>query len=387
MKEGDGSVHVRVVDGIGGIDAAEWDRCAGVDNPFVSHAFLAALEESGSVAPRKGWRPLHLVARAGDSGPLIGVAPLYAKTHSYGEYVFDHAWANAFERAGRSYYPKLQSCVPFSPVPGPRMLVAPDAPAATGRALLRAIEELVAANVLSSAHVTFAHEDEAELHRSAGWLERHGIQYHWRNRGYGTFDDFLETLNSRKRKAIRRERREVAETSVRVLPLTGDEIRPHHWEAFHRLYLETADRKWGGGYLNRAFFELLGRTMGDKVLLVMCEDGGEWVGGALNLIGTDALYGRNWGADGRYPFLHFEACYYRALDWAITHGLERVEAGAQGEHKIQRGYLPVTTHSFHWIPDRGFSRAVADFLAGERALMVREKALLADKSPYRADTV
>ncbi|HYH17819.1 MAG TPA: GNAT family N-acetyltransferase [Azospirillum sp.] len=384
MPDGGDAITVKILTGIGEADPAQWDACAGPDNPFLRHAFLAALEESGSAAARTGWQPMHLAALDAE-GRIAGAVPMYVKSHSYGEYVFDHSWAHAYERAGGKYYPKLQVAVPFTPVPGPRLLVRPDAGPGVFQSLIQAMEEVARRYGVSSVHVTFP--DEAEWSRlgEAGWLRRLGVQYHWHNRGYGSFDDFLGTLSSRKRKSIRKERREVAESGVRIHALSGDDIRPAHWDAFFRFYMDTTDRKWGGGYLTRDFFHRLGATMADAVVLVMCEDGGEWVAGALNLRGSDALYGRNWGSDGRYRFLHFEACYYTALDYAIAHGLARVEAGAQGEHKIQRGYLPVPTYSAHWIRDAGFRRVLANHLEQERAAVRAEIDALGELSPYRKD--
>lgn len=383
MPDSGDAVTVRVAGGIGKISPAAWNACVGDDNPFVSHAFLTALERSGSAVPAAGWAPAHLTAVI--DGRLAGAAPLYVKSHSYGEYVFDHAWASAFERAGGRYYPKLQVCAPFTPVPGPRLATAPGAPPETAGLLAAALAELAEVNRFSSAHVTFADEAAMATLLAAGWLERRGVQYHWFNRGYGCFDDFLATLSSRKRKQIRRERREAAESGIVVRALTGDDLTEAHWDAFHHLYMRTAERKWGGGYLTRSFFRLLGEAMADKVLLVMCEDRGKWVAGALNLIGRDALYGRNWGADGSVPFLHFEACYYQAIDFAIARGLSWVEAGAQGEHKLQRGYEPVPTYSAHWIVDPGLRRAIADFLATEQDHMAKVMAELALLTPYRRD--
>ncbi len=383
MPDGEGTVRVKVLSGIAQADPAEWDACAGADNPFLCHAFLLALEESGSATPRTGWLPAHLLAEDA-GGRAVGAAPLYLKSHSYGEYVFDHAWANAYERAGGRYYPKLQVAVPFTPVPGPRLLTrAGCEPAAVSAALIAALEETARRFGASSIHVTFPTEAEWRRLGEAGWLRRTGVQYHWTNQGYATFDDFLDALNSRKRKAIRKERREAADSGVRLHTLTGADLKPAHWDAFHRFYLDTADRKWGGAYLTRDFFHRLGATMADRVVLILCEDDGAWVAGALNLKGTDALYGRNWGSDGRYRFLHFEACYYRALDFAIAHRLSRVEAGAQGEHKIQRGYLPVHTYSAHWIADPGFQRAIDHHLARERAAVEADMQALAEASPYR----
>ena len=382
MLDGDDAITVKILTGIGQASASAWDACAGPDNPFLCHAFLSAVEESGSATGKTGWQPSHLVAFDA-AGRMVGAVPAYLKSHSYGEYVFDHAWANAYERAGGSYYPKLQVAAPFTPVPGSRLLLVPGAGEEVAAALITALERVAKRYGVSSAHVTFPHAADWARLGAAGWLQRIGVQYHWDNRGYGSFDDFLEALNSRKRKAIRKERREVADSSVRLLTLTGDVLKQEHWDAFYNFYLETADRKWGGAYLNRAFFDQLGQTMADRVVLVMCEDDGAWVAGALNLLGTDTLYGRNWGSDGRYRYLHFEACYYRALDFAIERGLKRVEAGAQGEHKIQRGYLPVETYSAHWIADPGFRRALDHHLAEERAAVAADIAALATMSPYR----
>ena len=366
------------------IPAAEWDACAGDANPFVSHAFLSALEESGSATARTGWLPQHAALRDA-AGTLLACAPMYAKSHSQGEYVFDHAWAHAYERAGGDYYPKLQVCVPFSPVPGPRLLIRPGSgigPAVLGQALAQACREMG----LSSAHVTFCGEEEWEALDEAGWLRRLGMQFHWHNQGYRSFDDFLGALASRKRKQIRRERREAAESGFTLRTLRGPEITERHWAAFHRFYRSTTDRKWGrSAYLTPRFWPLLGERLGERVVLMVAERNGEPVAGALNLLGRDALYGRNWGAVVDAPFLHFELCYYRAIDFAIAHGLLRVEAGAQGEHKIQRGYLPCPTFSAHWIAHAGLRRAIADFLERERPAMEREMAALATLSPFRKE--
>ena len=384
MPDGSDAITVKVLTGIGLADPQQWDTCAGPGNPFLSHAFLLALEESGSATRRTGWQPSHLAALDA-TGRIVGAVPMYLKSHSYGEYVFDHSWAHAYERAGGSYYPKLQVAVPFTPVLGPRLLVGQEGGEAVYAALIQAMEEVARRYGVSSVHVTFPTEGDWSRLGEAGWLQRTGVQYHWENRGYASFDEFLGGLKSSKRKSIRRERREVAESGVRLHTLTGDDLKAEHWDAFHRFYLETADRKWGGGYLNRAFFRMIGETMADRVALVMCEDNGEWVAGALNLIGADTLYGRNWGSDGRYRFLHFEACYYRALDFAIERGLRRVEAGAQGEHKIQRGYLPVPTYSAHWVKDAGFRRVLAAHLESERAAVEAETEALMELSPYRRE--
>ncbi|MBC7801625.1 MAG: N-acetyltransferase, partial [Gemmatimonadaceae bacterium] len=307
------------------IPAAEWDACAGPGNPFVAHAFLSALEDSGSANARTGWMPQHAALRDGDR--LVAVAPMYAKSHSYGEYVFDHGWANAFERSGGDYYPKLQVAVPFSPVPGPRMLARDGIGAeALGAALIQACEQLK----LSSIHATFCTHTDWEALGRAGWLQRLGTQFHWENAGFATFDDFLGTLNARKRKSIKRERRDANAAGLQFLALRGHEIKAKHWDAFYRFYTSTVDRKWGSAYLTKAFFPMLSERLGDSVVLMLAEHDGMAVAGALNLAGNEALYGRNWGCRGDFPFLHFELCYYRAIDFAIENGLQRVEAGAQG---------------------------------------------------------
>jgi predicted N-acyltransferase len=348
----------------------------------VSHAFLLALEDSRSTGPKTGWLPRHLALRSAD-GSLIGAVPAYVKSHSYGEYVFDHGWANAYERAGGRYYPKLQVAVPFTPVTGPRLLLRPDAPAGALPALAAGLAQVGRRLGVSSIHVTFPTEPEWAALGEAGWLRRLGLQYHWENRGYAGFEDFLADLASRKRKAIRKEREAVAATGLRLHTLAGDDIKAQHWDAFHRFYQDTVDRKWGWAYLTREFFHQLGATLAQSVVLVMAEDDGRWVAGALNLRGHDTLYGRNWGADGEYRHLHFEACYYRAIDFAISTGLRRVEAGAQGEHKISRGYLPAPTYSAHWIADPALRRAIADFVDRERPQVELQIAALMEESPFR----
>jgi predicted N-acyltransferase len=368
---------------IGQIDPVAWDACAGDDNPFVSHAFLSAVEDSGSAGARTGWLPRHATLRD-SSGRLVAAAPMYAKSNSYGEYVFDHGWANAFEQAGGRYYPKLQVAVPFSPVPGPRLLCDPDAgiaPAALAQALMQACGELK----LSGVHVTFCTEEDWNVLGEAGWLQRLGQQYHWENAGYGCFDDFLGALSSRKRKVLRRERRDANGCGLVFQTLRGPEIEKYHWEAFYRFYQSTVDRKWGSAYLTRRFFPLLSERLGERVVLMLAEKDGVPVAGALNLAGRDALYGRNWGCSQEFPFLHFELCYYRAIDYAIEHGLQRVEAGAQGEHKIQRGYLPKPTYSAHWLTHGGLSEAVSHFLDRERPAVLAQMEELATLLPYRRD--
>lgn len=368
----------RLADGVRSIPAAQWDACAGTGNPFVSHAFLAALEDSGSVGGRSGWQPIPIVVDGADGLPAA-IAPAYAKAHSQGEYVFDHAWADAWERAGGSYYPKLQVAAPFSPVPGPRLLLRDPAAAP---ALIAALEAVTDRHDLSSAHATFVAPDQIPLFEQAGWLVREGTQFHWANQGYASFDEFLDALASRKRKAIRKERA-AAVQGLTIRHLSGAAIRPAHWDAFWAFYQDTGSRKWGQPYLTRAFFDLLGATMGDKVLLILAERDGVPIAGALNLIGADTLYGRYWGCTQEVPFLHFELCYYQAIDAAIARGLRTVEAGAQGEHKLARGYVPVPTWSAHYIPDAGFRRAVSDFLVRERAAVESDQAYLAELAPFR----
>ncbi|HVI98951.1 MAG TPA: GNAT family N-acetyltransferase [Sphingomonas sp.] len=374
------AVTARLARGVAAIDAADWDACAGAGNPFVSHAFLALLERSGSATAATGWQPIPLVIDGADGRPAA-IAPAYAKSHSQGEYVFDHPWADAWERAGGAYYPKLQVAVPFTPVPGPRLLLRD---AALAPALIAAIEAVTDQHGLSSAHATFVAPEQAAWFEAAGWLIRQGMQFHWKNRGYRSFDDFLGALSSRKRKAIRRERA-AAVDGLTIRHLTGRDITEAHWDAFWVFYQETGARKWGRPYLTRAFFSLLGQEMADKVLLILAERDGQPIAGALNLIGGDALYGRYWGATEHVPFLHFELCYYQAIDAAIARGLSTVEAGAQGEHKIARGYEPVPTWSAHYLPDPGFRRAVADFLTREREAIEDDRAFLGDMLPFRKD--
>ncbi len=386
MPESAAAYTIQLVGEIAAITAVEWNLCAGPDNPFTQHAFLLALEESGCVGPGTGWVPRHVTVR-GEAGQLLAVAPCYLKSHSYGEYVFDHGWADAYQRAGGRYYPKLQVAVPFTPVPGPRLMVRGDLTADDAQkaqlALLEGLQAVQQHLRASSTHITFLSQAESEWGEAAGWLRRQGHQYHWTNPGYGSFDDFLAALSSRKRKAIRKERREVAESGLELVTLTGGDIGPAEWDAFFQFYTDTSDRKWGAPYLNRAFFDRLGQTMAESVVLVLAREGRDWVAGALNLRGTDALYGRNWGCAEHVKFLHFEACYYRAIDFAITHGLARVEAGAQGEHKIQRGYLPVPTWSLHEIADPNLREAVAHYLARERpAIQAQMEALTAEYSPF-----
>ena len=368
----------RIADGVRSILPGDWDACAGGRNPFVSHAFLSILERSGSVSPRAGWQSLPIVIEDGQGVPAA-IAPAYAKSHSQGEYVFDHAWADAWEQAGGQYYPKLQIAVPFTPVPGPRLLLR-DGAMAPG--LIAGIEAVTDQNRLSSAHVTFLDDAQLPLFEEAGWLIRAGTQFHWANEGYGDFDEFLGVLASRKRKAIRKERRAAVE-GLTIRHLSGGEIDEAHWDVFWNFYQDTGSRKWGRPYLTREFFSLLGQEMADKVLLILAYRGDQPIAGALNLIGADTLYGRYWGCTEEVPFLHFELCYYQAIDAAIARGLQRVEAGAQGEHKLARGYAPVTTWSAHYLPDPGFRRAVADYLERERESVAQEQEYLGELTPFR----
>ncbi len=375
-------LSARVVTRIAEIDAAAWDACAGAANPFVSHAFLTALEESGSATRETGWLAQHVAIETAD-GRLLGAVPMYLKSHSYGEYVFDHGWAAAYERAGGSYYPKLQVAVPFTPVTGPRLLVHPDADEAIERALVATCQEVTARLEASSLHVTFPTEGEFRRLGEADFLLRTDVQFHWENKGYESFDEFLSTLASRKRKSIRYERRTACAEGVTVETLTGDAIEERHWDAFFAFYQNTGNRKWGVPYLTRDFFRRLGETMSETVVLVMASRDGRPIAGALNLRGADTLYGRNWGCVEDRKFLHFEACYYRAIDYAIENGLASVEAGAQGPHKLSRGYLPRPTYSAHWIRDPGLRDAIAQYLQLERRQVDYEIGALAEHGPFR----
>ncbi|MFM5894495.1 MAG: GNAT family N-acetyltransferase [Novosphingobium sp.] len=370
-------IEARVAGSVGELPASEWDALTG-GNPFMRHAFLTALEDSGSVGPGTGWSPAPITI-SGSYGSLIAALPAYLKAHSQGEYVFDHSWADAWERAGGSYYPKLQIAAPFTPASGPRLLIADPALAAP---LLRAAEQLCEANGLSSAHATFIEPAQLPLFEAAGWLIRSDIQFHWENRDYQSFDHFLAALSSRKRKDIRKERA-AAQQGVTIRHLRGDEIRPDHWDAFWEFYQDTGARKWGQPYLTREAFTLLGERMGTDILLVLAFEGERPIAGALNFIGQDALYGRYWGAVVEKPFLHFELCYYQAIDAAIALGLSRVEAGAQGGHKLARGYEPVQTWSAHYIVHPGFREAVSDFLVRERAGVASDQLYLGERTPFK----
>ena len=381
---------VEVVPGIADIPAAAWDACANPDpavsNPFLAHAFLRALEEAGSVGGRSGWTPRHLVLKDA-SQAIVGCAPCYLKSHSQGEYVFDRSWADAYERAGGQYYPKLQIAVPFTPVPGRRLLTrpGPDAEANEAR-LAEAAVKLVERSDLSGVHITFASEGEWERLGKGGFLQRTDQQFHWSNAGYGTFEDFLASLASRKRKAVRKERAEAVATGLTIQWLRGRDITQAHWDAFFAFYMDTGSRKWGRPYLNRKAFSLIGAATGDSCLLMLAMRGKHAIAGSLHMIGGDCLYGRYWGAVEHHPCLHFELCYYQAIEFAIQHRIARVEAGAQGEHKLARGYLPTKTYSAHYIADRGLRRAIADYLVREREYVDAANEQLAEYAPFRKVT-
>jgi predicted N-acyltransferase len=400
-------LRVRIIKSLAEVPAADWNACAagcpGFDaelelsteqstrgyptNPFVSHEFLSSLEQSNSVGGRTGWQPRHLLAEDTE-GTLLGAAPCYVKSHSRGEYVFDHGWADAFERAGGDYYPKLQVAVPFTPVTGPRLLARPGLLAEAVRGgLADALAEVTQASDLSSAHVTFLTEPEWRALGRRDFLQRTDQQFHWENPGYESFDDFLARLASRKRKAIRRERKDALAEGITTHWLSGADLTEGVWDAFFDFYMDTGSRKWGRPYLTRDFFSIVGAQMADRILLVMAKRAGRWIAGAINFIGADTLYGRNWGAIEHHPFLHFELCYYQAMDFAIQYRLKRVEAGAQGEHKLARGYMPNTTYSAHFIANPGLRRAIADYLMRERAYVEASGEALAAAAPFRKDLI
>ena len=371
-------VTARIARAVSELPAAEWDALTEGANPFMRHAFLSAMEQSGSVGGRSGWTPLAVVIED-EQGRLAAALPAYLKQHSQGEYVFDHSWADAWQRAGGAYYPKLQIAAPFTPATGPRLLTRDPAYAAP---LLAAAEKLCEMHDLSSAHATFVEPEQIPLFEAAGWLIRSDIQFHWHNRGYASFDDFLNALSSRKRKAIRKERA-AAQEGVDIRSFTGTEIQLEHWDAFWHFYQDTGSRKWGRPYLTRAAFDLLGETMGEDIVLMLAFVGDTPIAGALNFLGREALYGRYWGCSFDKPFLHFELCYYQAIELAIARGLARVEAGAQGPHKLARGYEPVQTFSAHWIADPGFRAAIEDFLERERAGVAQDQLYLGERTPFR----
>src|SRR2546430_1208385 len=401
-------ITLEAVPSVSDIKAADWDACANPKpnpnslehldtlaasgsqsgscklayNPFVSHAFFAAAEASGSAMARTGWLPRHHIAKVG--GKIAGIVPWYLKSHSQGEYVFDRGWADAYERAGGRYYPKLQASVPFTPATGPRLLIRDGVDRERiGDALASGLMALCNATNASSVHVTFAREEEARFLAERGFLIRNDQQFHWRNHGYNSFDDFLATLNSRHRRAIKRERREALSAGITIHGLTGNDINEEAWDAFFAFYMETGSRKWGRPYLTRKFFSLIGASMASDVLLVMAKRNGRWIAGAINFIGSDTLFGRNWGAIEHHPFLHFEVCYYQAIDFAIQRGLRIVGGGGQGEHKLARGYLPQTTYSAHYIADPDLRRAIADYLKRERAYVAAAGRELTEAGPFR----
>ena len=374
MADRESDVIAKIAGGVSGLNGRAWDRLAG-EHPFASHAFLSALEDSGSVGPGTGWTPAPILIE--DEGShLVAAAPAYLKTHSQGEYVFDHGWADAWERAGGQYYPKIQVAVPFTPVPGPRLI------GSRPQQLLAALEAVTVQNGMSSAHITFIDEAGVEEAAKRAWLIRHGVQYHWLNRGFATFDEFLASLSSRKRKTIRKERA-AAREGLTFRTLRGVEINSADWDAMWAFYQDTGSRKWGRPYLTRELFDLVGERMGDEVLLMLACCGDVPVAGALNFVGPDTLYGRYWGCTEDVQFLHFELCYYQAVEWAIDHGLKSIQAGAQGEHKVARGYEPVITKSAHFIPNRSFRDSVADFLETERSAIATEVEWLRHDLPYR----
>jgi len=384
----EGSFAIRVATSIGAFTESEWESLAGTSrngdadyNPFVSYAFLRSLEESGCAVRKTGWQGQHLRLETAD-GVLLGVAPAYLKSHSQGEYVFDHGWADALERAGGDYYPKLQAAVPFTPVPGPRLLPARGY-SGVENALAAGLKAVTDGLGISSAHVTFASEADVAVLADAGFLVRHDQQFHFLNEGYASYDDFLATLASRKRKALKKERREALAAGISVDWLTGRDLTEAAWDAFFGFYMDTGGRKWGRPYLNRKFFSLIGERMPDDILLVMAKREGRYIAGALNLIGSDRLYGRNWGCVEEHPFLHFEICYHQAIDFAIERKLKVVEAGAQGEHKLARGYRPVTTKSAHYLANPSFRRAVEDYLKRERREVAKMGEYLAEHTPFK----
>jgi predicted N-acyltransferase len=414
-------LHAHTIGAIADVPAADWDACANpaldsandgntiaaplqaaceegqadtkaldqsLDiNPFISHDFLSCLEASGSVGGRSGWHVQHLLVESVD-GALLAAAPCYIKSHSRGEYVFDRGWAEAYERAGGAYYPKLQVAAPFTPATGRRLLVRPGPQAALAReALASGLLELCRLDEASGVHVTFATEAECAFLGERGFLRRTDQQFHWQNSGYATFDDFLGALSARKRKTIRRERRDALANGVTVHWLTGSDLTEAVWDAFFEFYMETGSRKWGRPYLTRSFYALVGEKMRDRIVLMMAKRAGRFVAGAINFLGSHTIFGRHWGAIEHHPFLHFELCYYQAIDYAIAHKLDAVEAGAQGEHKIARGYMPKTTHSAHYIADPGLRRAIADYLVRERAYVEAAGAEMAAMAPYRKDLV
>ena len=386
-------IEITVVPELAQIGQEDWDACACPEaadggrprDPFTTYRFLSALEQSGSVGPGTGWQPQYLVARI--AGQVIAVAPMYAKSHSQGEYIFDHNWAHAYERAGGRYYPKLQIAVPHTPATGRRFLLRPGFEEAGTAALVQGAVQLTDNNALSSLHVTFCTEGEVARAEELGLMSRKSQQFHWHKRDYADFDGFLASLSSRKRKNIRKERAQAQDFGGKIHTFTGDQIEPEHWDAFWQFYQDTGARKWGSPYLTREFFDHAQENLRDDIALVLAERDGRWVAGALNFIGRETLFGRYWGCTEHHPFLHFELCYYRAMDFAIAHGLARVEAGAQGEHKLARGYLPSPTWSLHWMRDPGFAAAVGEYLQAERDAVDEEISVLTDYGPFKKTTI
>lgn len=386
-------IEITVVPELAQIGQEDWDACAcpkAADgarprDPFTTYRFLSALERSGSVGPGTGWQPQYLVARI--AGQVIAVAPMYAKSHSQGEYIFDHNWAHAYERAGGRYYPKLQIAVPHTPATGRRFLVRPEFEETGTAALIQGAVQLTDNNALSSLHVTFCTQEEVARAEGLGLMSRKSQQFHWHNRDYADFDGFLASLSSRKRKNIRKERAQAQDFGGSIHTFTGDQIEPEHWDAFWQFYQDTGARKWGSPYLAREFFDHAQESLREDIALVLAERDGRWIAGALNFIGAETLFGRYWGCTEHHPFLHFELCYYRAMDFAIAHGLSRVEAGAQGEHKLARGYLPTATWSLHWMRDPGFASAVGEYLQAERDAVDEEISVLTDYGPFKKTTI
>ncbi|PPR09511.1 MAG: hypothetical protein CFH41_02541 [Alphaproteobacteria bacterium MarineAlpha11_Bin1] len=376
------TVTVKILSSLSEVSAEDWDGCAGPDNPFISHMFLKTLEDSSAACNETGWLPQHVVIED-PAGGLIGAAPCYLKYHSHGEYVFDWGWADAYTRAGGKYYPKLQVSVPFSPVTGPRLLVRDgEDKIHTRKMLATGLVELAKQHNSSSLHITFTQEEECQDLKEMSFLIRQGQQFHWHNQGFKNFEDFLESLNSRKRKMIRKER-DAANAAVNIEVLTGDDLTEHHMQSFYHFYRNTVDRKWAHAYLTYEFFQLLRERMSKNVVLMMASCNGDYVAGALNMRGPDTLWGRNWGCSEHFKMLYFETCFYRGIEFAIENGLSKVEAGAQGPHKISRGYLPSATYSLHWIRDDAFRRAVADFVDRERCGVEHEMDLLSALSPFK----
>ncbi len=376
------SFHIEIVTSIADIPSNCWDTLAG-SNPFLQHAFLLALEETGCACVETGWQPYHLCLK-NNQGDFLGAVPLYIKSHSYGEYVFDHAWANAYERAGGRYYPKLQSSIPFSPVTGARLLCHPtENQTSVQHALLEGLKAVTEQLSVSSTHLTFLREAELPPLEDNGFLVRHDKQYHWQNNNYTDFEAFLSTLSSRKRKQIRKERKTALSSGVKIQTVKGTDITESMWDAFFTFYLDTGAKKWGQPYLNKEFFMQIGKNMPDNIVLFLCTNDGKPIAAALNIVGGNTLYGRYWGCIEHHPCLHFEACYYQAIDYAIKHNIKTVEAGAQGEHKLARGYVPTTTYSAHWIPNDGFREAVANFLVDEKQQVAFEKEILSKHTPFK----